>query len=99
MRAWVKSLLAIFTGNTVDAGIQADLALFKLDELRFSGAADPLAALVLRGADSADHVMVGGQWRVESRELPGIELGVLRNSHRNLARTVQQSLQLKVNSK
>ena len=29
-------------------GLQGDLALYKLDELRFSGAHDPLAALVLR---------------------------------------------------
>ena len=38
----------------------ADLALFKLDEPRFSGAHDPLAALVLCGAHRADRVMVNG---------------------------------------
>ncbi|ARU57722.1 hydroxydechloroatrazine ethylaminohydrolase [Oleiphilus messinensis] len=43
---------------------QADLALFKLDEPRFSGAHDPLAALVLCGAASADHVAIAGEWRV-----------------------------------
>ena len=43
----------------------ADLALFKLDELRFSGHGDPIAALVLCGAHRADRVMVGGNgwWR------------------------------------
>ena len=40
-------------------GKQADLALFTLDELRFSGAGDPLAALVLCGAHRADRVMIG----------------------------------------
>ena len=35
-------------------GYEADLALFKLDEPRFSGAHDPLAALVLCGAHRAD---------------------------------------------
>ena len=78
--------------GSIVVGNQADLALFKLDELRFSGAGDPLAALVLCGADSADHVMVGGQWRVKSRELPGVDLDALRNSHRKLAHTLQQSL-------
>ena len=42
-------------------GLQADLALFTLDEPRFSGAHDPLAALVLCGAHRADRVMVDGR--------------------------------------
>ena len=45
----------------IAVGKMADLALFKLDELRFSGHGDPLAALVLCGAHRADRVMVGGQ--------------------------------------
>jgi hypothetical protein len=39
--------------------MQADLALFTLDELRFSGALDPVAALVLCSAHRADRVMGG----------------------------------------
>ena len=46
-------------------GKQADLALFNLDELRFSGSHDPLAALILCGAHKADYVMVAGQWKVK----------------------------------
>jgi 8-oxoguanine deaminase len=42
----------------IAVGALADLALFKLDELRFSGSGDPLAALVLCGAHRADRVMV-----------------------------------------
>ncbi len=41
-------------------GYQADLALFTLDETRFAGAHDPLAALILCSAHRADRVMVGG---------------------------------------
>ena len=44
----------------IEVGRQADLALFTLDEPRFSGAHDPLAALVLCGAHRADRVMIGG---------------------------------------
>ena len=40
--------------------MQADLALFTLDASRFSGALDPIAALVLCGAHQADRVMVAG---------------------------------------
>ena len=56
----------------VDA--EADLALFKLDEPRFFGAQDPLAALVLCGAHRADRVMVGGRWVVEDGMIPGLDL-------------------------
>jgi 8-oxoguanine deaminase len=48
----------------IAVGMQADLALFTLDELRFSGAHDPVAALVHCGASRADRVMVAGVWRV-----------------------------------
>jgi cytosine/adenosine deaminase-related metal-dependent hydrolase len=44
----------------IEVGRQADLACFTLDELRFSGSDDPVAALVLCGAHQADRVMVGG---------------------------------------
>ncbi|MFY8154276.1 MAG: 8-oxoguanine deaminase, partial [Hyphomicrobiales bacterium] len=50
--------------GTIAPGFQADLALYRLDELRFSGAHDPVAALVLCGAHRADRVMVAGRWRV-----------------------------------
>ncbi len=62
-------------------GMQADLAMFKLDELRFSGAGDPLAALVLCGAHTADRVMVAGDWRVIDKMPVGIDLADLRFQH------------------
>ncbi len=67
-------------------GKQADLALFKLDELRFSGHGDPLSALVLCGAHKADHVMVAGQWVVSHGEIPGLDLQQLIAEHSNLAK-------------
>ncbi len=62
-------------------GMQADLALFKLDELRFSGADDPLAALITCGAHRADRVMVAGQWRVVDGAIPGLDLPALMAAH------------------
>jgi 8-oxoguanine deaminase len=61
--------------------MQADLAMFKLDELRFSGAGDPLAALVLCGAHRADRVMVKGKWTVEDGMPAGIDVERLRHEH------------------
>jgi 8-oxoguanine deaminase len=50
--------------GTIKVGRQADLAMFRLDGLAFSGSHDPIPALVLCGAEKADRVMVGGKWRV-----------------------------------
>ena len=69
-------------------GKQADLALFKLDEPRFSGAGDPLAALVLCGAHRADRVMAGGAWRVEDGAIVGLDLEALMARHREAARSL-----------
>jgi 8-oxoguanine deaminase len=66
-------------------GYEADLALFTLDELRFSGSHDPLAALVLCGAHRADRVMVAGAWRVLDGQPLGVETGRLREAHSRLA--------------
>lgn len=73
-------------------GQQADLALFALDELRFAGHGDPLAALVLCGAHRADFVMVGGTWRVQNGAIPGLDLPRLIHSHQALAARMQTAL-------
>jgi 8-oxoguanine deaminase len=65
----------------IAVGKQADLALFTLDDLRFSGAGDPLAALVLCGAHRADRVMIAGEWRVIAGSPVGVDLARLRDEH------------------
>jgi 8-oxoguanine deaminase len=70
-------------------GKAADLALFKLDELRFSGHGDPLAALVLCGAHRADRVMVGGNWVVTDGAIPGLDVSDLIRRHSAAARAMQ----------
>ncbi len=67
-------------------GAAADLALFTLDELRFSGAGDALAALVLCGASRADRVMVAGRWAVKDGCIPGLDLAALMARHGLAAR-------------
>ena len=73
----------------IATGKAADLALFKLDELRFSGAGDPLAALVLCGAHRADRVMVGGNWVVEDGAIPGLDVADLIRRHSAAAKRMQ----------
>jgi 8-oxoguanine deaminase len=71
--------------GAIAPGLQADLALYRLDELRFSGAGDPLAALILCGATRADRVMIGGRWVVEDGAIPGLDLPALIHAHSRAA--------------
>ncbi|MGB8817649.1 MAG: 8-oxoguanine deaminase [Rhizobiaceae bacterium] len=73
-------------------GYQADLAMFTLDELRFSGAGDPLAALVLCGAHRADRVMIKGRWTVEDSMPVGIDVQKLRHDHGAVAKLFLEAL-------
>jgi 8-oxoguanine deaminase len=70
----------------IAVGLEADFAMFTLDEARFSGAHDPLAALVLCGAHRADRVMVAGQWRVIDGAPAGVDLAALMAEHQAMAR-------------
>ena len=74
----------------IAVGKAADLALFKLDELRFSGHGDPLAALVLCGAHRADRVMVGGNWVVTDGAIPGLDVPDLIRRHSAAARAMHK---------
>jgi 8-oxoguanine deaminase len=90
---WATKGSAACTGRTdvgeIAVGMLADLALFRLDELRFSGSGDPLAALVLGGAHRADRVMVGGRWIVRNGQIPGLDVADLIRRHSAAARKLQ----------
>ena len=73
----------------IAVGKAADLAFFGLDELRFSGHGDPLAALVLCGAHRADHVMIAGKWAVVDGAIPGLDVADLIRRHSAAARAMQ----------
>jgi 8-oxoguanine deaminase len=92
---WATKGSAACTGRTdigeIAAGKMADVALFKLDDLRFSGNGDPLAALVLCGAHRADRVMVGGRWIVEDGAIPGLDLSDLMMRHSAAAQRLQSA--------
>ena len=70
----------------LEVGREADLAMFTLDEPRFSGAHDPLAALVLCGAHRADRVMIAGRWRVANGEPVDFDLKALIAAHKAAAK-------------
>lgn len=70
---------------------QADLACYTLDEIKFSGSHDPVAALLLCGADHAEHVMVKGDWVVKHREIQNLDLDELTAKHRAAAKQLLAS--------
>jgi 8-oxoguanine deaminase len=89
---WASKGSAKLLGRTdigeLAVGKQADLGFFKLDELRFSGSHDPISALLLCGADKADRMMVGGQWRVIDGQIEGLDVAKLIADHRQAAKAL-----------
>ncbi len=65
----------------ISVGMQADLGLYTLEELRFSGAGDPIAALIHCGAHMADRVMIAGRWTVVDGNPLGVDVSELRTAH------------------
>lgn len=76
--------------GSLAVGKQADLALFALDEPRFSGHADPVAALLLCGAHKAEYVMVGGQWKVKQGTLVDADIQEIMARHHRAARSLHE---------
>ncbi|MGF1698987.1 8-oxoguanine deaminase [Photobacterium makurazakiensis] len=79
--------------GTLAVGKQADIAMFKLDDIRFSGSHDPLAALLLCGAQQADRVMINGQWRVHDGQVIGVDIDQLLTRHRKAAMRLAEKAQ------
>lgn len=92
---WATSGSARAMGRTdigeLAVGKQADIAMFKLDDIRFSGSHDPLAALLLCGAQQADRVMVAGQWRVHDGAVMGVDMQQLIERHKAAALRLRQA--------
>ncbi len=96
-----ESVLRLATRGTADLlarpelgelrpGAAADVALFGLDEARFSGHGDPLAALVRCGASRVSDLMIAGAWRVKGGELVDVDLDALIREHGRIADTLAE---------
>ena len=75
----------------IAVGKQADFAVFDLDELRFSGAGDPLAALVTCGAHRVERLMVAGNWLIEDSHHAAYMEEELMQRHSALALKLQSA--------
>jgi 8-oxoguanine deaminase len=72
----------------IAVGVQADLALFPLDELRCSGVLDPIGALVACGAHRVGRVMVGGRWVVQDGAISGLDIAARIRRHNAAANSL-----------
>lgn len=79
----------------IAVGKQADLALFKLDEIQFSGSHDPLAALLLCGANKANRVMINGVWKVIDAQVVNQDVSKIIEEHTKQAKRLFQKANLK----
>ncbi len=72
-------------------GKQADIAFFDLEELRFSGAGCPIAAIVTCGAYKVNKLMIAGKFVVEdSHHVSAINEEIMAK-HLALAKQIQQA--------
>ena len=74
----------------LNIGAAADLAMFDLQDIQFSGAQDPLAALLSSGAHRAHHVLINGVWRVKEGHLTDIDEANLVERHNSQAQKMWQ---------
>ncbi len=77
--------------GTLDSGNAADLAIFALDDLGYSGAGDPVGALLLCHPTRVDTLIINGRIVVERGQLKTIELPPIVAAHREKARQIQRS--------
>ncbi len=66
----------------IAAGQRADLALFPLKDIAFSGAGDPLAAILLCGPARVDTLFIEGRCVIRGGELLTVDLPTLLEAHR-----------------
>ncbi len=71
--------------GSLEAGKRADLALFDLRDLGYSGAGDALSALLLCAPTRVETLIVEGRVVVERHELTNLNLGPVVRRHRRLA--------------
>ncbi|HLJ44692.1 MAG TPA: 8-oxoguanine deaminase [Bryobacteraceae bacterium] len=78
--------------GSLEEGKRADIALFDLRGIGFSGAGDPLSALLLCAPAQVDALIVEGRIIVERGELKTIPLNRILARHRKLAAALWGSL-------
>lgn len=72
----------------LEVGKAADIAIFNLDELNYSGAGDPLGALVLCAPTTVETLIVGGRIIVEDHQIKTLDVKKVKRKHREKAKDI-----------
>jgi 8-oxoguanine deaminase len=70
-------------------GKVADIAIFSLGDIGYSGAGDPVGALVLCQPSRVDTLLIQGRIVVQAGELQTIDLPLIVEAHRQKAQEIQ----------
>ncbi|GAK57545.1 hydroxydechloroatrazine ethylaminohydrolase [Candidatus Vecturithrix granuli] len=75
--------------GTLEHGKAADVAIFALDDIGYSGAGDPVGALLLCQPTRVDTLIINGKIVVEQGRLKTLNLEPILEAHRKKAKTMQ----------
>jgi 8-oxoguanine deaminase len=75
--------------GSLEPARSADIAIFSLDDVGYSGAGDPVGALLLCHPSRVDTLIINGKIVVESGQLQTIELLPILEAHRKKAKEIQ----------
>jgi 8-oxoguanine deaminase len=76
--------------GSLEPGKPADIALFNLEALGYSGAGDPLSALLLCAPTAVDTLIINGRITIEKGELQTVAITPVLRHHRQIARRICQ---------
>ena len=75
--------------GSLEPGKMADLAIFSLDDIGYSGAGDPVGALLLCHPTRVDTLMIHGKIVVENGHLKTLDVQPILEAHRKKAQEIQ----------
>lgn len=75
----------------LEPGKAADIAIFSLDDIGYSGAGDPVGALLLCHPSRVDTLIINGRIVVENRQLQTLDLPPILEAHRKKAKEIQEN--------
>lgn len=77
----------------IEEGYAADIVAFRLDTLEMAGCLDdPLAAIVMCDAKSADFVMINGVTKIKNGEFLDVDLEEIISKQNEISKTILQKL-------
>jgi 8-oxoguanine deaminase len=75
----------------IEPGQAADLAIFALEDVGYSGAGDPVGALLLCHPTRVDTLIINGRCVVEKGELQSLDLAPILAAHRTKAKMLRDA--------